>query len=116
MWFILVKYLSTALIVTIISELAKRNGKLGALIASLPLVTFLTIIWLFLEKQPIIKIANHAWYTFWYVIPTLPMFLLYPWLLKNYNFYIATIISIIFVIICFIIWAFILKKFGIKLL
>lgn len=116
MWFILIKYLSTALIVTIISELAKRSDKLGALIASLPLVTFLTIIWLFLEKQPINKIANHAWYTFWYVIPTLPMFLLYPWLLKNYTFYQATIIAIIFVIICFVIWAFIIKKFGINLL
>jgi len=38
----------------------------------------LTLIWLFLENHPTEKIANHAWFTFWYVVPTLPMFLIFP--------------------------------------
>ena len=45
------------------------------MVAALPLVTELTLIWLHVERQPEAKIANHAWYTFWYVLPTLPMFL-----------------------------------------
>jgi glycosyltransferase involved in cell wall biosynthesis len=45
----------------------------------------LTLIWLYIEQQPTSKIANHAWYTFWYVIPTLPMFLAFPWLMSHFD-------------------------------
>ncbi len=49
--------------VVLISEVAKKSDRLGGLIAALPLVTVLTLIWLYIEKQPESKIANHAWYT-----------------------------------------------------
>ena len=81
MHWIIFKYAITAGMVVLISEIAKRSDKLGGLIAALPLVTVLTLIWLFIENQSSEKIANHAWYTFWYVVPTLPMFLAFPWLL-----------------------------------
>ena len=70
--FIITKYLLTAAVIVLVSELAKRSDKIGSLVASLPLVTVLTLIWLHLDNQPTSKIANHAYYTFWYVIPTLP--------------------------------------------
>ncbi|MEQ1766138.1 MAG: DUF3147 family protein, partial [Methylotenera sp.] len=60
MQYIVMKYLITAGLVVLISELAKRSDKLGALVASLPLVTLLTLIWLYIEQQPTSKIANHA--------------------------------------------------------
>ena len=75
-WF---KYAITALMVVLVSEFAKRSDKLGGFIAALPLVTILTLVWLYLEHQSTEKIANHAYYTFWYVIPTLPMFLIFPY-------------------------------------
>ncbi|RYZ81433.1 MAG: DUF3147 family protein, partial [Moraxellaceae bacterium] len=78
MYWVITKYLVTAAAVVLVSELAKRSDKLGALVAALPIVTVLTLIWLYLEHQPFSKIANHAWYTFWYVVPTLPMFLVFP--------------------------------------
>jgi hypothetical protein len=78
MLWIITKYLITAVVVVLVSELAKRSDKLGALVAALPMVTILTLIWLHVEKQPATKVANHAWYTFWYVVPTLPMFLVFP--------------------------------------
>ena len=84
---LIIKYLITAALVVVISEVAKRSDKLGGLIASLPLVTFLALIWLYVEKQPDEKIANHAWYTFWYVAPTLPMFLTFPFLLQRFGFW-----------------------------
>ncbi len=56
----------------VVSEAAKRNDKLGGFIAALPMVTLLTLFWLYFERQPETKIANHAYYNFWYVIPTLP--------------------------------------------
>jgi uncharacterized membrane protein (GlpM family) len=81
MVWLITKYFVTAAVVVLISELAKRSDRLGGLVAALPMVTLLTLIWLYLEKQPEQKIANHAWYTFWYVMPTLPMFLAFPALL-----------------------------------
>ena len=79
MRYLIFKYLVTAGLVVLVSELAKRSDKLGSLVAALPLVTLLTLIWLHVEQQPNNKIANHAYYTFWYVLPTLPMFLLFPY-------------------------------------
>ncbi len=83
MAWIITKYLLTAGMVVFISEVAKRSDKLGGFIAALPVMTLLTLTWLYIENQPEEKIANHAYYTFWYVIPTLPMFLLFPYLLPK---------------------------------
>ena len=83
MAWVVIKYLLTAGMVVLISEVAKRSDKLGGFIAALPLMTLLTLIWLYVENQTEEKIATHAYYTFWYVIPTLPMFLLFPYLLQN---------------------------------
>ena len=87
MTWIISKYLITAGLVVLISEVAKRSDKLGALIAALPMVTVLTLIWLYVEKAPSDKISNHAFLTFWYVLPTLPMFLMFPWLLGKFGFW-----------------------------
>lgn len=110
------KYAITAGMVVLISEIAKRSDKLGGLIAALPLVTLLTLIWLFIENQSTEKIANHAWYTFWYVIPTLPMFLAFPYLLKRFSFWPTIAISIVLTIVCFYVFAKIVRSFGVDLL
>ena len=64
MSWLITKYLLTAGVVVLVSEIAKRSDKLGGLVAALPLVTILALIWLYVEDQPTAKIANHAWYTF----------------------------------------------------
>lgn len=110
------KYLLTAGMVALISEIAKRSDKLGGLIAGLPLVTLLTLLWLYLEKQPEEKIGNHAYYTFWYVIPTLPMFLLFPYLLPRLGFWVTMGVCVVAMIICFGLFALLMKSFGINLL
>ena len=114
--YVLVKYLVTAAVVVAVSELAKRSDKLGALLASLPLVTVLTLIWLYVEQQPTDKIANHAWYTFWYVVPTLPMFLLFPRLLGQFGFAGALGVFVLGTMVIFAVYAWILQRFGIQLL
>src|SRR3546814_20299304 len=98
---LLSKYLITAAMVVLVAEAAKRSDRLGALIAALPLVTVLTLIWLHLEHQPSEKIANHAWYTFWYVLPTLPMFLLFPLLQARIGFWLALLASAVITAACF---------------
>jgi len=116
MQYLIIKYLVTAGVVVLVSEFAKRSDKLGGLIAALPLVTVLTLIWLYVEQQPESKIANHAWYTFWYVIPTLPMFLAFPVLLPRIGFWPALAACIVITIVCFGLFAVFLRRFGIALL
>jgi len=113
---IITKYLITAAVVVLISEVAKLNDKLGGLVAALPLVTVLTLIWLYAENQSQSKIANHAWYTFWYVVPTLPMFLVFPLLLPRIGFWFTLIASVAITLVCFIFFALIVRHFGIELL
>lgn len=116
MGWIITKYMLTAAVVVLVSEAAKRSDKLGGLIAALPMVTFLALVWLYVEKQPQAKIANHAWYTFWYVVPTLPMFLAFPFLLPRLGFWLTMLASIVITVLCFVVFAFVVRQFGIQLL
>ncbi len=116
MAWLLTKYLVTAGVVVLVSEFAKRHDKLGALVAALPLVTVLTLIWLYVEKQPTEKLANHAWYTFWYVLPTLSMFLAFPWLLARFGFWPALLASALITVLCFWLFALAVRPFGVELL
>ncbi|BCV47417.1 MAG: DUF3147 family protein [Shewanella indica] len=116
MGWLITKYLITAAVVVAASELAKRSDKLGALIVALPLVTILAMIWLYVEKQPMEKIANHAWYTFWYVVPTLPMFLIFPSLLQRFDFWPSLLIGVVITVLCFGLFALFVKLFGINLI
>jgi uncharacterized membrane protein (GlpM family) len=110
------KYLVTAGVVVAVSEAAKRSDRLGGFIAALPLVTLLALIWLYIEKQPPEKIASHAWYTFWYVVPTLPMFLAFPFLLPRLGFWLTLLASVGVTVVCFGLFALAVRQFGIELL
>jgi len=112
---IITKYLITAALVVLISEVAKRSDKLGGLVAALPMVTVLTLIWLYVENQPTTKIANHAWYTFWYVVPTLPMFLVFPWMLARWGFWPSLLASVAITLVSFGLFGLLVRRFGIML-
>jgi uncharacterized membrane protein (GlpM family) len=113
---VVTKYLITAAVVVAVSEFAKRSDRLGGFIAALPMVTVLTLIWLHVEKQPESKVANHARYTFWYVLPTLPMFLVFPVLLPRFGFWPTLAACVVLTIACFAVFAWFVKRFGISLL
>ncbi|MCQ4276909.1 DUF3147 family protein [Stutzerimonas degradans] len=116
MAWIVTKFLLTAAVVVLVSEAAKRSDKLGGFLAALPLITLLSLIWLYIERQPTEKIANHAWYTFWYVLPTLPMFLVFPRLLTRLGFWPTLLACAVLTVICFGALALVLRRFGIELL
>lgn len=114
---IVIKYAVTAAVVVGVSEIAKRADRLGALLASLPLVTIMIMVWLHLENQPTEKISNHAYYTFWYVLPTLPMFILMPWMLnRGIHFWVSLGGSVIVTVACFGITALVMRRFGVLLI
>ena len=116
MAWIITKYFLTAAVVVLVSEFAKRSDRLGGFVAALPLVTLLALIWLYVEQQPPEKIANHAWYTFWYVIPTLPMFLAFPVLLPRLGFWLTLAACVAITVDCVGLFALAVRRFGIELL
>ena len=116
MGWLTIKYLTTAAIVVLVSEIARRSDKVGALIAALPIVTLLVLIWMYLEGQGQEKLSNHAYYTFWYVLPTLPMFLVFPYLLAHYSFWLTLLLCALLCVTCFAIVVCVVKGWGIELL
>ena len=94
MGFVIVKTLLSAVIIAVISEIAKRSPAFAALIASLPLVSVLGMIWIYNETNDLPRIAAHSEATFWFVLPSLPMFLVLPLMLRNgIGFYVALAIN-----------------------
>jgi hypothetical protein len=114
--YLLFKYLTTAALIVAISEIAKRSGKIGALFTALPLVVVLTLIWLYIDRQPAQKIGDYAYYTFWYVIPTLPMFLVFPLLLTRIGFWPTLLACAALTAGLFFLFALGVRRFGIELM
>ena len=83
MVYLTLKALLSGVLIMAVSEIARRSPAFGALVASLPLVSLLGIIWLWRDTGDTARIANHAEATFWYVIPSLPMFLALPAMLRH---------------------------------
>ena len=83
MLFLALKALISGVLIAVASTIAKRYPGFGALVASLPLVSVLGMIWLWDEKPDAANMAAHSQATFWYVLPSLPMFLMIPALLRQ---------------------------------
>jgi hypothetical protein len=113
-WWV-VKTLLTAALIVAISDVARRHERLGGALAALPLVTLLALVWMHLERVPEPKLAAHAWYTFWYVLPTLPMFLAFPALLRRFGFWPALTLCILGTAGLFALYARGLRRWGLEL-
>jgi hypothetical protein len=116
MLYYLTKLLLSAGIIVVVSEVAKANAGLGALIKSLPLVSILAMIWLYADTRDTTKIAELSTGTFWLVLPTLPMFLVLPALLKyGMGFYISLALSIAVMLACYAMAVPLLARFGVTI-
>jgi hypothetical protein len=81
--YLLIKAALSGVIIAIASEVARRWPGWGALIVSLPLVSVLAMIWLWRDTHDPARLASHSEATFWFVLPSLPMFLLIPLMLRQ---------------------------------
>jgi len=114
-WYI-IKLALTALVILVVSEISKRLPLLGSLIASLPLISVLGMIWIFQETKDSQKIITHAEGTFWYVLPSLPMFLVMPWMMKKgISFYLSLGAGILLTVILYVIMTKLLSRFGLSI-
>lgn len=110
------KLVTSALIILAVSEISKRNSFLAGLVASLPLVSVLAMIWLCRETHDAAKVAVLSANIFWLVLPSLVLFLMLPALLKRHvYFYPALGLSILGMLAAYGLMLFVLQKAGINL-
>ena len=95
MSFIIAKVAITAALIVAISEIAKHSDRWGGLVAALPLTTVFVICWMYFEGAGDKKIAAHMSYTLLYVLPTLPMFFVFPMLIERFGFFAALFVGVV---------------------
>ncbi len=111
------KLILSALMILFVTKIQLFHDRLSALLIALPLISLLAMIWMRVEGQDPERIANHAESTFWFVLPTLPMFLILPWMLRHgWGFGAALGVNCILTVAFFLGLMAVLKPFGIKLL
>lgn len=116
MIYLVIKALLSGSIIVAISEIAKRNNAVASIVHSLPLMSLLAFIWLYSETKDAGLIGRHALGTFWFVLPTLPMFLLMPWFIQKLGgFWPALIAGIILTIALYALTMRLLKTAGVTL-
>ncbi len=111
-----IRAILSGIIIALIALVGKRAPAAGALIASLPLISILGMIWLWRDTADTKLLADHAEATFWFVLPSLPMFLLIPSLLRNgFGFWPALAAGVILTISLYLITILIAARFGVRL-
>ena len=111
------KLLLSALVILFVTKIQLFSDRLSALLIALPLTSLLAMVWMRAEGQENSRIANHAEGTFWFVLPTLPMFLVLPWMLRNgWGFGTALAANCVLTVLLFFALVAVLKPFGIRLL
>ena len=117
MWtWLVIKALVSGLIIAAVSEIARRFPTTGALVASLPLISVLGMLWLWNDKPDRGNMAVHSAATFWYVLPSLPMFLVIPALLRaGLNFHLSLALGCLLTVVLYLAMIALAPRFGLKL-
>lgn len=116
MLYLVLKAAISGILIAAASEVARRWPGWGALIVSLPLVSILAMLWLWRDTHDPDRMAAHVEATFWFVIPSLPMFLLIPAMLRQgHSFWTALLAGCVLTIALYLIMTWIGPKFGLRL-
>jgi len=115
MIFYVVKVTLSAALIVVISEVAKRNSLMSALLASIPLVSVLAMIWLYAETRDTAKVAAFSSSVVWLVLPSLLLFMVLPELLKRgFNFYLSLALSCTVTVAGYVLLLWLMDHFNIK--
>lgn len=111
------KLFLSAFIILLVNKIQLVSDRLSALLIALPLTSLLAMIWMHQARQSPERLANHAEGTFWFVLPTLPMFLIMPWMLRSgWGFWVALAANCLITVALFWITVIVLRRFGIDLM
>lgn len=110
------KIIVTTLLVVAISEIAKRSSLVGAILASIPLISVLAMIWLYVDTKDVTRVSDLATSIFWLVLPSLALFISLPLLLQQgVGFYLSLLLSISVTVVCYYLMINVLSHFGVSL-
>ena len=116
MLYLFIKAALSGVLVAAISEIARRYPGWGGLLASLPLTSLLAMVWLYRDSNDTERVAALAGSTFWFILPSLPIFLVLPALLRSgIGFSIALALSVLGTLALYALWFWSAPKLGIKL-
>lgn len=111
----LIKILVSAVLVAAISEVAKRSGFWGAVLASLPITSVLAMIWLYVDTKDVQRIDQFSTGVFWLVLPSLVLFVALPLLLKaGWNFYASLLTAMALTVAAYFGMSYLLKAAGVQ--
>lgn len=112
----ILKTIISALIIATVSEVAKRSTLFGAIVASLPLVSLLSLIWLYVDGADATRLTAFSWNVFWMVLPSLVLFVVLPLLLRaQWTFPPALMVSALTTVVAYFLMAAVLRRFGYQL-
>lgn len=110
------KIIISAVLIVVVAEVAKRSSFIGGLIASLPLISILAFVWLYVDTRSTERIAALSYSIFWLVLPSLSLFIALPWLLrKTGSFYVSLGGGIAVMLMFYLALVLVLKRFNIEL-
>ena len=114
MVYYVLKFFISALLIVAISEISKRYSLVAGILASLPIISVLAMIWLYIDTSSVEKVSKLSTSIFWMVLPSLSLFIMLPVFLKNkVSFYPALIISALVMVFLYYVMILVLKKLGI---
>lgn len=116
MTYYVIKIALTTILIVAISEVAKRSSLVGAILASVPLVSVLAMFWLYIDTRDVARVSSLSSSVFWLVLPSLALFLALPLLLKQgLNFYVSMGVAIGITVVCYFLMISALNHYGVKL-
>ena len=112
-----VKLVVTAVVILMVNKIQLFSDRLSALLIALPLTSLIAMMWMYQGGQGSQRIANHSESTFWFVLPTLPMFLILPWMLRQgWGFGVSLTANCMITVTLFWVMVILLKRFGVDLM
>ena len=116
MWGLVAKALLAGAMIAAIAEIGKRLPAMGALVASLPLVSILGMVFLWRARPDAENMAVHSQATFWFVLPSLPMFLAIPFMLRaGMSFWLSLALGCALTVCLYLLMAHFGPRLGIRL-
>ena len=115
MWYYLIKLAVSATLIVVVSEVSKRYSMVAGLLASLPLVSYLAMIWLYVDTKDVKKVSDLSTSIFWLVLPSLILFVALPLLLKKWGFAPSLLCGTLLMFIFYGAMIFVLRRFGMPL-
>ena len=116
MAYLLIKIALTTIVLVAVSEISRRSTLIGAVLASLPIVSLLAIIWLYIDTRSVEKVSTLATSILWFIVPSLSLFILLPLLLrKGVTFFPALAVAVLVMIAAYLATAGIAHRFGVTL-